>query len=160
MASKRDNRGRFIGGGKRGQTQPTGQPARIAGDIARETERVVGQVILRSLQALHSASPVDTGHARSGWTPATGSPITDRLDRPADESVARSNAAKRLATNVSRAKALALTYRLGFGPAYLSNNVPYVPVLNSAATPSAQAAPGWIDRSIELAVVSLGGTAL
>lgn len=158
--AKRDSRGRFIGTGKKGQTQPTGQPKRVAEDLGRKIERVVGQVIMRSLQALHSASPVDTGHARSGWTPATGSPITDRLDRPKDEEVARANAAKRRTTNAARTLALARTYRLGFGPAYLSNNVPYVPVLNSAATPSAQADPGWIERSIELAVVSLGGTAL
>jgi len=134
----------------------TTQAKRLMGEFVGVVEKEVGKLQLRLLQLLSSATPVDTGFARSGWTPGVGSPIADASRRPADEAAARSVARSRGEVNKSKALALARAYKVTQGPAFLSNATPYIVALNEGS--SAQAPAKFIDRSIEIAVVASGGS--
>lgn len=135
-----------------------GQAKRIEIEIVGAVEKVVGQFQLRALQVLSSATPVDTGFARAGWTPSTGSPVTERLDPPKDERDARSKARALRSRNLARAKQIAATYKVRFGSAFLSNNVPYMEFLNRGS--SAQAGAKFVERGIEQTVRSFKGRRL
>jgi len=114
------------------------------------TAEVVRRIQLRALQTLASATPVDTGHARSGWTPNVGSPVVDRLDRPNDETVARGAASSRAAANRAKAQAIAKSYLLRQGSVFISNNVPYVVFLDQGS--SAQAPANFVERALTTAI--------
>jgi hypothetical protein len=134
------------------------QAKRINVEILSEAEKVVGKVQLRLLQVLSSATPVDTGFARAGWTPAVGTPATRRLDRPIDAEVAKKAAKTRAAENQAKATALAAAYKVTQGPAFMSNNVPYIVFLNEGS--SAQAPAKFVERAIEQVVRSFGGSTI
>lgn len=131
------------------------QAKRIEFEIRNLSERGIGKIQLRLLQALASATPVDTGFARSGWTPAVGTPITKRLDPPSDKEEAREVANKRSQANVAKSVALGRAYKLTDGPVYISNAVPYIEALNRGS--SAQAGAKFVERAIEVVVRSFGG---
>jgi len=114
------------------------------------TAEVIRRIQLRSLQTLASATPVDTGHARSGWTPNVGSPVVDRLDRPKDDTTAKGAASSRLAANRAKAEAIAKTYLLRQGRVFISNNVPYVVFLDQGS--SAQAPANFVERALATAI--------
>ena len=127
---------------------------RIDDLIKEATEEVVRRVQLRSMQTLTSATPVDTGFARAGWTPSLGSPVVDRLDRPSDRVDAQSQASQRRAQNQARAQQIASTYKLSQGRVFINNPVPYVTFLNEGS--SAQAPAKFIERAIDTAIRSVG----
>lgn len=131
------------------------QVQRIENELTGAVEKVVGKLQLRVLQGLQAGSPVDTGHARSGWFPATGTPVTNRLDRPVDRAEAEDAAARRARRNLARATEILRSYRLRLGRVFITNPVPYIISLNEGS--SSQAGARWVDKVIALAVKSFGG---
>lgn len=79
-------------------------------------------------------TPVDTGHARANWVPSIGSPFGG--------SVAGTSSSEHDA-----GVAAVLGYKLGDGPAWVTNNVPYILILNDGH--SSQQPAGFIERAID-----------
>lgn len=131
----------------------TNQPRRIEFELRAATNETIRKFQLRAWQALTSASPVDTGHFRSGWTPSVGSPVSDRLERPTDTAEAKSRARPRSAKNQAVAEAIAKTYQVERGRVFIVNGVPYGRYLNAGS--SSQAPARFVERSIERAIRSL-----
>ncbi len=131
---------------------------RIEDALRDASELVVGRLQLRTWQALTSATPVDKGTARSGWTPSVGTPVEEAIRAPADEGAARSAASARYSKNQARALDLAARYSLAQGSAFLTNAVPWIVPLNMGS--SAQAPSMFVERAIDTAIRSLDGLTL
>lgn len=94
-------------------------------------------------------TPVDTGWARANWIVQIGSPHTSTFGDPTSVSTAAQEAGK----------AAVIRYKLGQGPVFISNNVPYILRLNEGW--SQQAPAGFVQGAIAKAVRQdfLGGLA-
>ncbi len=147
MVSPRDAFGRFQ---KKGVVPIIKNLSDLRAHLTAGVTEAVRRLQLFSFQALTTATPVDQGTARSGWTPSVGSPIVDRIDAPKDGDEARAAAAARLSENKARAEALARTYVISQGPAFLSNAVPWIVPLNEGS--SSQAAAKFVERAIDSAI--------
>lgn len=128
----------------------TRQSREIEELIVRAASRAAGQVQFRALQALASATPVDTGYARSGWSPSIGTSPTQPNPRP--ETGASSAASQQRAKNQAESRRILDRYRIDLGPIFITNNVPYIVFLNQGS--SAQAGAKFVERAIDLAVQS------
>ncbi len=119
---------------------------RVEDELNRFVEKVMRRLVFRVYQALEVSTPVDTGFARSKWTPTTGAPESSLSDRPRDESVARAQAAALLAQNKATAAALASGYTLSMGPIFIVNGAKYLVYLNQGT--SAQAPAMFVEQAI------------
>lgn len=127
------------------------QVQRIVKQLEAFTEKKMRRLILRTFQAVTSATPVKTGFARSGWVVSAGAPMKLRIrGRPADEATAIARASDRLARNTQSANALAITYKLAMGPVFITNDVRYIVFLNRGS--SAQAPAMFVERAMAAAV--------
>jgi hypothetical protein len=115
-------------------------------------EKAVRKLQLRAFQTLTSATPVDTGFARAGWTPSVGAPDPGPSERPSDPAVARSQAAALFGAHVQISQGLASSYRLSQGAVFIVNNVRYVGFLNAGT--SAQAPALFVERAVATAVAA------
>lgn len=109
---------------------------RIRAELTATTESVVRFIVLdldRRLRRNPSrgGTPVDTGHARANWVPSLVDPFRDEVE---GESAHESGVAA------------VIGYKLGDGPAWVSNNVPYILRLNDGW--SAQQPAGFVERAI------------
>lgn len=129
-----------------------GQVERIIAELELKAGTDIGKFQLRLWQVLASATPVDTGFARSGWTPSVGSRIVDALRPPADVEAAKSAASKRLSKNSAAALKIAQSYRLQSGKVFITNATPYIVRLNDGY--SAQAGKKFVERAIVTTVGS------
>lgn len=127
---------------------------RIEALLKGTAESSVRKLQLGVWQSLTSATPVDTGFARAGWTPSTGSPVADRLDAPPTKDAARSQGSQRQSANMARALNIASTYKLEQGQVFITNAVPYIVFLNEGS--SSQAPSKFVERAINAAIRSLG----
>lgn len=128
-------------------------------DLDRFVERTVARLQLRVFQILVVETPVLTGFARAGWSPATGAPKPGPADsalagtgqsRARLEDIARQQAAALLQKNQKAAEAIAQNYRLTQGAVFIVNNVRYVTYLNEGT--SAQAPKNFVELGIAKAV--------
>lgn len=115
---------------------------RIKRDLTRTAENVVRFIVLdldRRLRRNPSrgGTPVDTGHARANWVPSVGAPFGIEVD---DDAAHDSGAAQ------------VVGYKLGDGPAWLSNNVPYIQLLNDGW--SKQRPAGFVEACIAETLVA------
>lgn len=115
-------------------------------------ERVMRRLQLRAFQALTSATPVDTGFARAGWTPSVGAPDPGPSERPSKPAVARAQAEALFGSHSRAAELLASSYRLGQGAVFIVNNVRYVVYLNAGS--SAQAPALFVERAVATAIAA------
>ena len=118
------------------------------------SERVVKKLVLDSVANLvrsgpDGGTPVDTGWARANWIAQIGSPVTEAAGSP--ENVGEASSAQ------SAGLGSVLAYKLARGPVFISNNVPYIIRLNEGH--SKQAASGFVQAAIQLAVTQLGSVA-
>lgn len=110
-------------------------------DIA--TSKVARRLILEINAELVEATPVDSGWARSNWVPSIKNPIESVFGSPD----ALDNSAR------SRGEAaIVIGYDLKDGPAWITNNVPYIVQLNGGS--SNQAAEGFVQSAIEFGIVA------
>lgn len=107
---------------------------------------------LRAFQALTSATPVDTGFARAGWTPSVGAPDPGPSDRPTKPTVARAQAAALFQSHQQASQLLASNYKLAQGAVFIVNNVRYVVFLNAGS--SAQAPALFVEQAVARAVAA------
>lgn len=120
-------------------------PSVVAQAVARVAEKAVKFVTLEVQANLQSApqeggTPVKTGYARASWIPSIAQPslATGGSKQAVNPAIAEAGAAS------------VLTYRLGMGAVFVSNNVPYILKLNAGH--SRQAPAGFVDAAVERAV--------
>lgn len=120
---------------------------------SRILEREVRKLTLRAWQALTSATPVDTGFARAGWSPSVGSPDPGP-EKPdgSQRGPRQAQAAALFSQNGSKASSIASSYSLGQGTVFIVNNVRYVRFLNEGS--SAQAPAMFVERALATAVAA------
>jgi hypothetical protein len=143
----------------------TDQPKRIEIQLRGRGEDIIRTFQLRAFQTLTSATPVDTGFARGGWTPSVGSAIVNPERRPPgagtkddpgpNRGAISSAAQSKLDANRTKALAIAATYNLQQGAVFITNAVPYVVFLNEGS--SAQAPKKFVERALQVALQSLSG---
>lgn len=91
-------------------------------------------------------TPIDTGWASANWWPAVGSPATGNSGQAAEGAVAGREAQR--AAGVTQV----LSYQLGQGSIYITNNVPYIDRLNNGW--SQQSPAGFVDKAVQVAVTN------
>lgn len=117
----------------------------IGAQLEAATEAVVRALALEIVAELKKSpdaggTPVKTGHARRNWVASVGGPFLDEVN---DESASQAGVAAVLA------------YRLINGAAYVSNNAPYINLLDLGI--SDQAAAGFVEVALVRAMQTVEG---
>lgn len=124
-------------------------------DILADMDRFITKEIVALTFEIHAelveSTPVDLGWARANFVPQIASPYRENLKDAAPDSQA---AAQRAGESISRLGVIAASYKLGNGPLFISNNVPYIGRLNDGH--SRQAPPGYIPLAIDRALKARG----
>lgn len=111
---------------------------RQAAEVRKNLEALIAgaaqALALEVTSQLIEACPVDLGHARRNFVPSVGEPHDGE-----DEGGAQ-----------AAGQAAVLSYRIGDGPLYVTNNVPYLPYLLLGS--SSQAPAGWDLVAVDAAV--------
>lgn len=118
--------------------------AGLRGAVADAVKRVAFNISAE----LISTTPVDTGWARSNWVISIGEPISSPVgSRDAVDQSAQADGQARM-----------LVYDVMQGAVHITNNVPYIEVLNTGHSPQAPA--GFIEAAIArgLATATTGAT--
>jgi hypothetical protein len=102
------------------------QVAAIAARLRAEAAEAAKTLVLEIDANLRAATPVDTGHARANWVPSVGEAFA-------------AEAAGSAAHDAGVAQVL--SFKLGDGDLYETNNVPYIGRLIGGS--SSQAPAGW-----------------
>lgn len=120
---------------------------RVVGILEDFTADLIRQIGTEITAELIERTPVDTGWARANWIPSVTVPvdfeqavIESREDRVASTPASRS-------TQDSAIAQLASGYDFGDGSIFISNNVPYITILNGGS--STQAPEGFVQIAIE-----------
>lgn len=101
--------------------------------LERRVEQAVVAMAVNTTEELIAATPVDTGFARSNWTPAVGSP-PERTDDGAQ----------------ARGLAEIVRYRLEDGSAFVSNHAEYTQALDAGH--SQQRPAGFVRQAMARAI--------
>lgn len=121
---------------------------RVMREIAGIAAQVKRQLAPRVLQALTSATPVDTGFARSRWTPSVGPPPATPVANLQSREARVASARAFLAANQARVQRIAIGRAPG--EIYISNRVPYIGSLNAGS--SSQAPARFVERAVASAL--------
>lgn len=117
------------------------ESTRVVGLLEKATTRTVRRVVLQITSNLVETTPVLSGWARSNWIPSIKLPRTE----PVGSKVAIDKGAR------SRGEAsIATSYNISDGPAWITNNVPYIERLDEGE--SAKAPAGFVEDAIQRAV--------
>lgn len=103
------------------------------------SEKAARRLVIDIHRELVKDTPKDTGWAMNNWFPSISKPITETAGSPDDVSAGTAMMAGGIAD--------ILNWSFKKGPAWLSNNVPYIKRLNEGH--SVQAAAGFVDKVIQ-----------
>lgn len=123
----------------------------IVKELGQFIEGLAKRLNLGIVADLVEVTPKDTGWAASNWVPSIGQPINAT-------SGTREDAEKGNLDYAPQARGIAdisTKYKLALGSIFISNNVDYILKLNDGS--SRQAPRAFVERSIERAIISLGG---
>ena len=109
-----------------------------ASQAIRATALVISQTVI-------GATPVDTGHARANWQVGIDAPITEEIDEE-DQSGAAT-----ITKNAGTIRAATPQKSI-----ILSNNLPYINLLNDGT--SSQAPPGFVQIAVLEAIAAVKKT--
>lgn len=125
---------------------------RLSDDVPKRAHVEVRRVMLSIDQQLVTATPVDTGFARSNWRASIGGPVTGTiLPYSPGRGLGRGEQ-----TNAAVAMAQARAIAAGSTPGqdlFITNNTPYLGLLDSGS--SAQAAAGFVRRAISSGIAAI-----
>ena len=108
----------------------------LASELPEKANEVVRVFAIEALNNLILATPVDTGRARSNWFVNANNP---------DSSVSQNtDFNSNMSTQVGK-----LSKLQGFESVWISNNLPYIGVLNDGH--SQQAPVGFVEKAVEAA---------
>lgn len=116
-----------------------GQAKGIGDQLRKQVAKAVTMLVLEIDANLRETTPVDTGHARANWVPSIGEPNASEVatgDGAHDSGLAQ-----------------LVSYKLGDGPAFESNNAPYIQRLNAGS--STQAPALFIEAAVDKAVATV-----
>lgn len=108
--------------------------------LTAHVETAAKALVLAITANLIKATPVNTGWARANWVPSIGTPYTATAGTEKSVSNADQQAGQ----------ASVLSYKLAGGLLYVSNNVPYIGILNYGS--SKQAPAGFVELAIAQAL--------
>lgn len=119
-------------------------------------EKLVRKVALSVDATVVSATPVNTGRARSNWIAEIGSPSKEVRDAyvPGE---AGSSAGANTQIALALARATIATYNSG-DTLHLTNNLPYIAELNRGS--SAQAPAGFVETAVLDGIAQVNGAKL
>lgn len=126
---------------------------RVLGLLEEGVESAIASLAVNITAELAEETPVDTGWARANWVPNIGSPFTGNSENLSDE--ARRAGVGAQAAAQSAAQAQLISYKLGQGSVFITNNVPYIVPLNEGSSQRAPA--GFVQIAIESGIRSLRG---
>lgn len=124
---------------------PSAQVIALEKSLRAETAKACRELVLEIDAELRKSpgeggTPVQTGHARANWVPSIGAPFVGEV----------SGAATHDAAVVSL-----MRYVLEQGSLWVSNNVPYINMLNLGH--SKQAPSGFVEAAIDRALATVQG---
>ncbi len=119
--------------------------ARRARQVETGASRTVRRVALAINQSVIFATPVLTGHARANWQIGIESPVTDEIDEE-DKSGQTTIIRNESVIQTSKPRKSII----------LSNNVPYIHVLNEGS--SAQAPEQFVQIAVKDAIAAISRT--
>ena len=123
----------------------------IVGELTEFTEKAIARVGVNITANLIETTPVDTGWARANWVPAIGTPFI--VPSP-NEGSGAGTASRR--SRQEQGTASLTGYKLGRGPVFITNNVPYITELNEGS--SFQAPAAFVQAAIAQGVKDSGGS--
>lgn len=102
----------------------------IISQLERLAERAITKIALDISANAQERNRVDTGWSRANWIVSSRRPI---IDTGLAEEIAPTTQDAAVAAREQRARAAALIteYRLSHGPAFVSNGVPYITILDA-----------------------------
>lgn len=101
-------------------------------------------------QALVISTPVDTGRARSNWRVSSGAPSSDTREAYAPGKAGSTGGANATAALAQGREAIMADRS---GTIYISNNLPYIGVLNDGS--SAQAPAGFVEIAVQTGIAEV-----
>lgn len=127
------------------------QIRRIISELEEVTAKAVTVITLEVAANLIELTPVDTGWARANWVPNIGGPF-EAFVSEFDDDDARKAAVPGQRGIQQQATGLLVAggYNINQGAVYVTNNVPYIQVLNTGS--STQAPAAFIQNAIETGV--------
>lgn len=125
----------------------------IVADLDKFTAKEIVALALNMDANLREDTPVDTGWARANWIPSVGEPalLDSHLKDPNPGAVMAREQVHSAGLNA------VLGWKVGDGPIFVTNNVPYIGALNNGH--SAQAPAGFVQIALERAVRQTGSAA-
>jgi hypothetical protein len=124
----------------------------LAKNIEVNAPKAVQRAALAVDQTLVTSTPVDTGRARSNWQVSTSGPASGEREAFVPGKKGSTGAAN-ISAQLAHANSVILGYKRG--SIWISNALSYIGVLNSEATPSAQAPPGFVQIAVAAGVASV-----
>lgn len=112
-------------------------------------DRIVRKIVLDCVAELVPATPIDTGWARSNWVPRIGRPFDDVAG-----SYPGTGGTLNFGPQNSGLSTVAAAYKTAQGSVYITNNVPYITLLNEGF--SKQAPKGFVRQALERAIAKVG----
>lgn len=130
--------------------------AALGDNVDRNAMKLVRKVALAVDATVVSATPVDTGRARSNWVAEIGKPAEGTRDAyvPGEEG---STVGENTRAALNQAKTMIATYQTG-DTIHLTNNLPYIGALNDGH--SAQAPAGFVQTAVLDGVAQVPGAKL
>jgi hypothetical protein len=113
--------------------------------VRKETMKSFRKVVISAQQNLVIATPKDTSWASSNWIISTGRPFQGLAGSKENVSLAEATSSQSSVANWDPFK----------GPVFITNNVPYIGLLNAGFSP--QARPGFVQEAVRRAVDSTRG---
>lgn len=110
--------------------------------IDRNVPRFMRRLALAVDQAVVTATPVDTGRARSNWRASVNAPLTGEVDTYGPGGAATAGA-------IAQARSAVQAVDSSRDVIYISNNLPYIGRLNDGS--SAQAPAGFVQQGVQAA---------
>ena len=119
-----------------------------AEELKGSVSQIVRAVALKVDEQVVKATPVDTGVARSNWVAALNAPARGVRGAYAPGSKLGLNEGANAQAAMNQAKGVASQFKAGENQViYISNNTPYISVLNAAPPHSTQAAPNFVETA-------------
>lgn len=109
------------------------------------TRQVAGLMLNITSELIHT-TPIDTGWARSNWVPSIGEPFLGDVGKKGPNDAGPQSDGE---------SALAGYTNFAMGDIFITNNVPYIQVLNAGH--SKQAPAGFVEAAVERGLATTDG---
>jgi len=123
-----------------------GETRRVIRDLREFVEDRIVKLVVNVTHELEFQTPEDTGWAQHSWIPG--------LDSVNTTSGSKINVGQAAAAQAAGINAVIAGYRFP-NTVFITNNVPYIDILNSPQTNSRKAPPGFVQASIAIGIKSV-----